>query len=805
MSIVGVEVKNKINYILKETGRIVNCSWPWKLLFSFVIVFIAFFILTPVPTFDDTPYATVLESSDGSLLGARIASDGQWRFPLEDTVAEKFKQALLYFEDEYFYWHFGINPVSIGKALVQNVRAGKIKRGGSTISMQVSRLYRGNRPRTFTEKAIELFLTLKMELLLSKEEILNLYAAHAPYGGNVVGVTAASWRYYGRPPEMLSWAESATLAVLPNSPSLIYPGKNSRILMEKRNRLLDKLAQKGVIDSGTASLSKAEPLPGAPQPLPNYASHLLTRTIKEGSEGQNVRTTLDYKLQKIVKDKVQRHHLRMKENYVHNAAAIVVEIATGNVLAYVGNVEAEGQQGQHVDIITSHRSTGSVLKPILYAAAIDEGLILPKQLLPDIPVFLKGFAPQNFDKKFHGAVPADQALTRSYNVPFVHLLQDYGYEKFHQKLREMGLKSLDKPAGYYGLSMILGGAESSLWEVSGVYASMARSLLNYFKRPVGKQYSQSDYHPNTYINKIQEDGHLYHTGAMGASAIGHMLEAMKALNRPEEQSGWEYYASSTDISWKTGTSYGFKDAWAIGLNKKYVVGVWLGNADGEGRPELVGVKAAAPLLFDIFTHLKVEDQLPMPVYGQTSLKVCEVSGFKAGDYCNNTRDENLPSNATRTETCPYHQLLHLDGQGEYQVSSACYPVSQMRPVSWFILPPTQAWYYKQYNADYTEPPEYMTACMDKSDKNAFMELIYPRSYTKVFVPKEIDGSLGAAVFEVAHRNPEAIIYWHLNERYMGSTAHKHQLGLNPPKGHHKLHLVDDQGRELMLAFEVISE
>lgn len=769
------------------------------------MVFMAFFVFTPVPSFDDTPYATVLESSDGSLLGARIASDGQWRFPLEDTVAEKFKQALLYFEDEYFYWHLGVNPVSIGKALIQNVRAGKIKRGGSTISMQVSRLYRGNRPRTFTEKTIELFFTLKMELFLSKEEILNLYAAHAPYGGNVVGVTAASWRYYGRPPEMLSWAESATLAVLPNSPSLIYPGKNSQILLDKRNRLLDKLAQKGVIDFGTASLSKAEPLPGAPQPLPNYASHLLTRTIKEGNVGENVRTTLDYKLQKTVKDKVQRHHLRMKENYIHNAAAIVVEIATGNVLAYVGNVEAEGQQGQHVDIITSHRSTGSVLKPILYAAAIDEGLILPKQLLPDIPVFLKGFAPQNFDKKFHGAVPADQALTRSYNVPFVHLLQDYGYEKFHQKLREMGLNSLDKPAGYYGLSMILGGAESSLWEVSGVYASMARSLLNYFKRPVGKQYNQSDYHPNTYVNKSHEEGHLYHTGPIGASAIGHMLEAMKALNRPEEQSGWEYYASSTDISWKTGTSYGFKDAWAIGLNKKYVVGVWLGNADGEGRPELIGVKAAAPLLFDIFAHLKVDEPLPMPVYGQTNLKVCEVSGFMAGDNCSKTRFENLPSNSARTETCPYHQLLHLDAQEQYQVSSACYPVSQMKAKSWFILPPTQAWYYKQYNADYTEPPEYMAACMGKSDKNAFMELIYPRSYTKVFVPKEIDGVLGAAVFEVAHRNPEAVIYWHLNERYIGSTIHKHQLGLNPPKGHHKLHLVDDQGRELMLAFEVISE
>ncbi len=802
----GWNVEKKTNFIKEKfLHGIKGLQWPWKVLLAILLIFVAFLIFTPVPSFEDTSYATVLESSDGSLLGARIAQDGQWRFPLEDTVSEKFKQAIIYFEDEYFFWHLGINPVSIGKALVQNVRAGKIKRGGSTLSMQVARLYRGNRPRTFPEKIIELFLTLKLELSLSKEAILNLYTAHAPYGGNVVGMSAAAWRYYGRPPEMLSWAECATLAVLPNSPSLIYPGKNSQVLLTKRNRLLDKLAQKGVIDASTASLSKSEPLPGAPQPLPNHAAHLLTRTIKEGNEGEIVRTTLDYKLQKTVKEKVQRHHLRMKENYIHNAAAIVVEIATGNVLAYVGNVDAEGQQGQHVDIITANRSTGSVLKPILYAVAIDEGLILPRQLLPDIPVFLKGFAPQNFDKKFHGAVPANIALTRSYNVPFVHLLQDYGYEKFHQKLQEIGVKSLDKPAGHYGLSMILGGAESSLWDVSGVYASMARSLLNYFKRPVRKQYSQSDYHANTYIKTEQEEGHLYHTGAIGASAIGHMLSSMQELNRPEEQSGWEHYTSSSEISWKTGTSYGFKDAWAIGLNKKYVVGVWLGNADGEGRPELIGVKAAAPLLFDIFSQLKVDGKLPAPAYGQTTLSVCETSGFKASDFCSKTRLEKLPPNAARASICPYHQLLHLDSEEQYQVSSACYPVSQMKAKTWFILPTTQAWYFKQYNADYTEPPEFLAACMDKSDKNAFMELIYPRSYTKVYVPKEIDGTLGAAIFEVAHRNPDATIYWHLNENFIGSTTNKHQLGLRPPKGHHKLHLVDDQGRELMLAFEVISE
>lgn len=800
----GTETTNHPNQKGVNFSFLSNLSRPWKIFLFALLSLVLLFVFTPVPSFEHNAYATVLEARDGTLLGARIADDGQWRFPPADEVPEKFKQALLYFEDEYFYQHPGINPVSIWKALWQNIQAGEIRRGGSTISMQVVRLSRNNPPRTIPEKLLEIFLTLKMELLLSKEEILSLYAAHAPFGGNVVGLSAAAWRYYGRPPEKLSWAESATLAVLPNSPSLIYPGKNSKFLLAKRNRLLDKLEVKGVIDQSTAALSKVEPLPGEPKPLPDLTAHLLTRAIQEGHAGKNVLTTLDAKLQEIVKEKVQRHHRRMEENYIHNAAAIVVDIATGDALAYVGNVESDGPHGQYVDIITANRSTGSLLKPILYAAAIDEGLILPQQLLPDIPVFLQGFAPQNFDKKFHGAVPADKALVRSYNVPFVHLLRDYGYEKFHHLLRRLGLKSLDKPAGYYGLSMILGGAESSLWEVSAAYASMARSLMNYFKRPVGKHYSPEDYHPNYYLDHKDGAPQLYPKGAISVAAISRMLLTMQDLNRPEEQSGWEHYASSRAIAWKTGTSYGFKDAWAIGLNTRYVVGVWLGNADGEGRPELVGVKAAAPLLFDIFSVLKVDKDFPVPLDNQRDLAVCKTSGYKAGPYCEEIKSEMLPALSERAAICPYHQLLHLDESGTQQVSSACYPVRKMQEKSWFVLPPTEAWYYKQYHANYKEPPGFLAACMDQSSKNEFMELIYPRTYTRIYVPTELDGSSGSAIFEVAHRNPAATIYWHLDKQYIGSTFRIHQLGLSPAKGNHTLHLVDDQGRELVLPFEVIN-
>lgn len=793
-----------------------------KLALGLLLLFGLGFWVLPLPDFQQTAYSTILEARDGTLLGARIAADGQWRFPAADSVPLKFEQALLQFEDAYFYRHPGINPVSILKALKQNIRSGTIRRGGSTLSMQLIRLARHNPSRTIPEKLLEMLLAMKLEFCYSKKEILNLWVTLAPFGGNVVGLPAASWRYYGRPPEQLSWGEYAVLAVLPNSPSLVYPGKNSPRLLSKRNRLLDKLQEQGIIDAATCRLAQAEPLPGQPKPLPDLASHLMDRASKEQGKGKRFRTTLEAVLQKKIYEKVLSHHQFWRDNHVYNAAALLIEVKSGKTLAYIGNVDGDGLHGQYVDIIASNRSTGSLLKPLLYAAAMDEGLILPQQLLPDVPLFLQGFSPQNFDKKFHGAVAADQALARSYNIPFVHLLQSYGYEKFHQKLQKLGIHSLDKPASYYGLSMILGGAESSLWETTATYAGLVRSLQQYPKRPLGNQYSAGDYHPNQYLlnppnssnssknlgatlNAEPESAQPFNSqGILNAWSIGEMLQAMQTLNRPQEQAGWESFASSRSIAWKTGTSYGFKDAWAIGMTPEYVVGVWLGNADGEGRPELTGSKAAAPLMFDIFRDLPESSGFMKPYQAKT-LAICRQSGYKAGPNCPEKLSRKVASNAEQTDSCPFHQLLHLDASGTYQVNSTCYPLPQMQHKDWFILPAVQAWYYKQYQPTYTEPPEWLDLCLENKGQESIMEFIYPRHFTRLYVPTELDGSPGAAVFEMAHRNPREVVFWHLDGQYAGQTSGKHQMALNPAKGNHTLSLVDAQGRELSLTFEVISD
>ncbi|MDH3322802.1 MAG: transglycosylase domain-containing protein, partial [Flavobacteriaceae bacterium] len=334
----------------------------------------------------NTPTSTVIEDDQGRLVAAKIADDGQWRFPESDTIPKKFIESISYFEDEYFYYHPGFNPFSIARAFKQNILAGRVVSGASTITMQTIRLSRRGQPRNFFEKIIEIILAFRMELSYSKKEILNLYASHAPFGGNVVGLEAASWRYFGRKPNQLSWGEITTLAVLPNAPALIYPGKNQLALKIKRDRLLDKLCQKGVIDKETCDLAKSEALPDKPYAIPQIAKHLLDRVIKEGNKGKRIISTIDFSLQKKINKIVNEYHHVLSQNEIHNIAVLVLNVENGTVLSYVGNSNCKrGNSGRDVDIITAPRSTGSILKPFLYAFMQQDGAILPQTLISDIP------------------------------------------------------------------------------------------------------------------------------------------------------------------------------------------------------------------------------------------------------------------------------------------------------------------------------------------------------------------------------------------------------------------------------------
>ncbi|MDR1129366.1 MAG: penicillin-binding protein 1C [Prevotellaceae bacterium] len=763
---------------------------------------VAFFCF-PV-RYADFPYCTVMEDSGGELLGAKIASDGQWRFPGKETFPEKYVKALITFEDKRFYSHRGVDPTAIVRALIHNAGKGKTVEGGSTISMQTVRLMRRGKKRTIKEKVIETLLAVRLEARMSKRKILALYASGAPFGGNVVGIEAAAWRYFGRNAAEMSWAEAATLAVLPNSPALIHPGRNRNALKTKRDALLDNMMEKGIISMNDCMLAKIEPLPENPLPLPRSAPHLLDK-IADRFPGKRIRTSISSELQQSVNAVVDIHARTFKANMVNNAAVIVVETESGNVTAYTGNiVGGNDRHGASVDIISAPRSTGSILKPFLYAAMLDEGEILPGTLIPDIPFHVAGFSPHNYNRSFDGAVSAHDALIRSLNVPSVRMLADYNVEKFHLLLKDLGMTTLTKPPMHYGLSLILGGAEGTLWDITGMYADMAR-ILRHFGGNSGR-YNMRDTKKLNYIKDedAEEETPVYSSsGLISAAAIYQTLETLAELNRPEEESSWMMFSSGRKIAWKTGTSYGNRDAWAIGITPEHVVGVWVGNASGEGRPLLTGVGYAAPLMFDVFNLLpRSKGWFGRPYDEMSRIAVCRQSGHRAGEYCADTDSIWVTQAGLQAGVCPYHRLIHLDRDEKYRVNSSCYPPHEMVHKSWFVLPPAQEWYYRRRHADYRPLPPINPDC--SIDDFSPMQMIYPTYGISVVATKQLDGKKGKIVLQAAHNRAKSTVYWHIDEQYIGETHDNHQMAYLPEPGNHTITLIDDEGYSLVVPFIVRS-
>ncbi len=775
--------------------------WIWKkkyyFLGLFLIVFIIWLKCTPKKFFD-VPTSTILTDTDGNILNARIADDGQWRFPPRKDVPYKFEQAILQFEDRNFNSHWGISFIAFGRAFKQNIAAGRVVSGGSTITMQVVRLSRKGKDRSISEKIVEVFQATRMEWTFTKKEILAMYASYAPMGGNVVGIDAASWRYFGRSADNLSWAESCMLAVLPNAPSLLHLDKNRILLLEKRNRLLNRLFEIKIITKSEWNLAKTEPLPSAPPSLPNLAPHVIDKAISKGKKGQWIASNLSSYIQNETSKIIAYHYDHLKENEIHNAAALVMEIETGKVVAYIGNTtDPKNENGNHVDVIKAARSTGSILKPFLYAAMIEDGVITPNQLIEDVPVIISGYAPKNYNNKYDGAVPASNALSRSLNVPIVKMLNAYGIQRFHQKLKDIGMTTTNRPSSDYGLSLILGGAEASLWDLCSIYGNMAKTLNNY-KKGISNKFQEFSIYKNA-ISSNRERPTPYKPAAIWAT-----FEAMIAVARPEEDGQWQQFNTSQKIAWKTGTSYGFRDAWAIGVTPKYVVGVWVGNADGEGRPGLVGVQAAAPILFDIFDRLPESNWFSKPYDEMKKIATCKQSGYIASMNCPEIDSIISPISCEKAKSCPFHKTVHFDLTEKFQVNSSCVSANEMISKAWFVLPPVMEKYYRAKNPSYRPLPPFRKDC-EFDNNNVPLAIIYPKPQSNIFIPTQLDGTLSKTVFEASHINAEATIYWHLDNQYLGQTIDIHQIELLPTVGKHTLTLVDEMGFEITRTFNVVSE
>lgn len=768
-----------------------------------------FWRLAPEPLFRDSQ-STVLTARDGRLLGARIASDGQWRFPDRNSVPDKYRAALLEYEDRRFESHPGIDFIGVARAIRQNWRSRRIVSGASTLTMQVARLSRAprtlgegadrQRKRSLRNKLIEAALALRLELRYSKDEILALHVAHAPFGGNVVGLEAAAWRYYGRPPENLSWSEAATLAVLPNQPALVNPGRGRHRLQQKRDALLHRLHARGQLTAMDLQASLAEPLVGAPLPLPNNAPHLLTSLRQEHPDQYRFSSTLDAELQRDVTALVADHAAQLKRQEIYNAAVLVIDNRTFEVLAYVGNSDwsVRNERGYAVDVVRRPRSTGSILKPLLYGAMLDSGQLLPRMLVTDIPTQIAGFTPENFDRNFRGAVPADVALAQSLNIPAVRLLREYGVDRFYDLLKAQGMSTLNRPPEHYGLTLVLGGSEGTLWDLTRLHGGLVASArrveddarfapppLRVLHEPRGAAAAATA------------------NGALSPGAAWLTLRALLEVPRPAEEGHWRAFSSSRQIAWKTGTSWGQRDAWAIGSSGHYTVGVWVGNASGEGRPGLTGAVAAAPLLFAVHNRLPAAHWLPPPLRAMKRVRVCSNDGYLANDFCD-TASDWAPIASHFERQSPYNQLVHLSADGHARVDDRCERVADMRHTGWFVLPATQEFYFQRQNAAYRELPPFRADCgLTANNGRTQMDFIYPAAGAEVYVPLDLDGRRGRVVLEAVHRDPDAELLWHLDDQFLGATRNWHQQPLDLPPGAHRVTVVDPAGNRLERQFRVL--
>jgi penicillin-binding protein 1C len=744
--------------------------------------------MLPNPLFNQN-YSTLILDQNGEILSGKTSKDGMWRFPANESHPHKLEACILAYEDQRFYLHPGIDPLAILRAIKLNFSQRKKVSGGSTITMQLARLIYKDNPRTFFYKAKEILLALRLELSFSKKEILNMYLSNAPFGGNVVGYEAASLRYFGHSASELSWGEAAALAVLPNQPAMIFPGKNENRFKEKRNFLLQKIWGNNYISDIDYQLALQEDLPQKAQNFSSLSPHLLSYAIENNPHSAIIYTTLNKRLQSQILSLLESDRKILEANKIDNACVLVLDNQKSEVLSYIGNLP-NAHQSADVDIIHSIRSYGSLLKPFIYYLAISEGLILPHSLLPDYPVSFGNFVPKNFNQKYMGALPASEALYRSLNIPFVHLLKDFGIERFLFLMKKIGAKSLNKSAEHYGLSLILGGGELTPWELMKMYSYFPKTMLS-FQNP------DSLYFDDIYWHKKEKKQPLE---TWDRAAVWYTLDALKNVVRPDEEQANEYYYGKQGISWKTGTSFGNRDAWSIGFNKAFTVLIWCGNADGTGRSGHTGVKAAAPIMFHIFDILQGTTEFVKPYDNMIEIETCKLSGMKAGKYCiENIEKLWLPMASAKAQICKYHQSYVVSSDWNFRYNETCEGESTMT-ANFFVMPPKMEYYYQKHKPSHQSLPPLHPECR-LTDFNE-IDILYPRENTYIIVPVLLDGSKGSVIFEAVHKRKGAELFWFIDQKFIQKTKSEHSINISPEIGEHILYISDENGNSVQRKFVV---
>jgi len=749
-------------------------------------------ILTFLPRFDDD-YSFATYDEAGNLLCVSLSGREEYRLPPSQRLNPVYRSGVVSYEDASFYLHFGIDFPSIIRAIFLNAKNQKRLSGASTLTMQTARLLFGAQKRNYIQKLKETFCALLLETVHTKDEIFRMYIANAPFGGNVVGVEGATFRYFSATMEDLTPSQCAVLAILPNQPSLVSLGKRREILQKKRDTLLSKMYKYSVLTMEDYELGKAEDLPSSPHPLPFIAMHYHNWLKFNNEMTSKCKTTIDRDLQLLIERLCESHASQLRLNFVHNMAVLVQEVQTGKIKVYVGNTGFFASNGKNVfvDMVQARRSSGSLLKPFLYAGMLDRGMIFPSSLLKDLPTQIQTYAPENNNGEYEGVIRANEALAKSLNVPFVRSLREYGIPSFLKLLRECGFTTLDRSASEYGLPLILGGGEVTLSEVCEAYRLL---MLQAMRKDIDDDTRGAESWRKMNKEEQSKTGRFIKFPiSQGAAYL--TLEALSHSKRPHEYAVLESLNLSQKIAWKTGTSDGFKDAWSIGVTTKYVVGVWAGNADGTGRPEIRSNIATLPLMFEIFDMLGKSSWIEKPIFALKTCKACKHSQYSHFNFCSESEMTEQPIDAPQPPPCPYCKSLCLTEDGKYQMEAGDSKGLE-RIENRFVLSPFEEYFYVKHHKDYVKVPPF------HSNKKGEFEIVFPLPYDSISIPIELSGKRGAFVAKASHKNNDAKLYWDIDGSYLGKTERFHQIEVTVGKGKHLLTLTDNTGTTKQVAFYV---
>lgn len=761
--------------------------WGGGMIILPLLIFMIANLIFPLPKQKLHPPPSILiEDRHGELIRAFTTPEGRWHIPQKlEQVSSTLELATLHYEDRWFYWHFGINPVSIGRAAIQNIKAGRIVMGGSTITMQVARMMEP-KERTFWNKFIEAFRSLQLELRFSKSEILRFYFNLAPYGGNIVGSGAAARIYFEKAQHQLSLGEAALLAIIPNSPSQWRPDINPTACKNRRDLLLRQLKDAHKITEQQYQEAINESIPTKRHPMPFRAPHFARDLRKKHPHQTHFATTLDLKMQMLAENTLHEYLTPLQEKGINNGAVVIMDAANHQVRAMVGSNDFfdDDQEGQ-VNGAVSPRSPGSALKPFVYGLALHHGLITPETLLSDVPVDYSGYSPVNYDTQYSGTVTAKTALARSLNVPAVNLSAQLKENSVYNFLIEAGITTFEHPEHHYGLSLILGGCEVTLLELTNLYAGLAN-----MGRFSPYQLSQDG---GTGIEKQLLD--------VGACFI--LTEMLTEVRRPDLPTMWKSTVNKPKVAWKTGTSYEHKDAWSIGYSPKYAIGVWVGNFDGTGVAEIIGAEAAGPILFALFETLQQNETIEWFHVPDNVEKrrVCALSGLTPTKACGATKEDFYLKNITIQRSCNIHVLVDIDDRTGYRLCSSCRVGRLYHQEMFMEWPADVATWMKTSGYPVQEMPAHFPQCTTLIAGQGPI-IRSPSAECEYIIREGVDVEYQKILLEASVSNRTQKIYWFLDHELIFSGSPEEKVFLTPVPGTHTLSCMDDEGRSTEMTLQI---